>query len=91
MLRILSLAALLLSASVAVAGERTVMLAVENMTCAACPIAVRTAIKRVPGVRDVKVDFDKMTAAVVFDDTQATVETLAEASRLAGFPASLKE
>lgn len=91
MLRILGLTVLLLSATVAHAAERRVTLAVENMTCAACPITVRTAIERVPGVRDVEVDFENKTAAVLFDDSQATIEALEEASRLAGYPAHRME
>jgi len=88
---LLSFAMMFLAASSAWAGERTVTLSVENMVCALCPAAVKTAIKRVTGVKDVNVDFDKRTAVIIFDDTQATVEKLAEASRLAGFPATRKE
>lgn len=91
MLRLLVLFPLLLSASIAAAAERTVTLTVENMTCALCPITVRTAIERVTGVEDVQVDLESKTAVVVFDDAQATVEDIAEASRQAGFPAVLKE
>lgn len=87
MLRFLILPILLLSASIAAAAERTITLTVENMTCALCPITVRTAIERVSGVRDVKVDLENKTAVVLFDDTEATVEDIAEASRLAGYPA----
>ena len=83
--------ALLLVAPSALAAERTVRMHVENMTCAACPIAVRTAMERVPGVKDVKVDLEGKTATVVFDDAQATVDEIAEASRLAGFPASVRK
>lgn len=82
---------LLLTTSQALAAERTVRMHVENMTCALCPITVRTTMERVPGVKDVKVDLESKTATVVFDDTQATVAEIAEASRQAGFPASLQE
>ena len=91
MSRIAITLALLLAASSARAAEQTVRMHVENMTCAACPIAVRTAMERVPGVKQVKVDFESKTATVVFDDAQATVNTIAEASRLAGFPAGVRE
>lgn len=91
MLRFLALLPLLLSASVAAAAERTVTLTVENMTCALCPVTVRTAIERVAGVKDVQVDFETRTAVVVFDDADATVQEIAEASRQAGYPATLKE
>jgi mercuric ion binding protein len=91
MLRFLALLPLLLSASVAAAADRTVTLAVENMTCALCPITVRTAIEGVTGVKDVQVDFETRTAVVVFDDADATVQDIAEASRQAGYPATVEE
>ena len=91
MSRIAIIVASLLVASPALGAEQTVRLQVENMTCAACPIAVRTAMGRVPGVKDVKVDLESKTATVVFDDAQATVDNIAEASRLAGFPASVRQ
>jgi periplasmic mercuric ion binding protein len=54
-------------------------------------VTVRTAMKSVPGVKDVKVDFANKTAVVVFDDAQATTDAIAEASRLAGFPANVRK
>jgi mercuric ion binding protein len=86
-----SMLALLAVPAIAWAGEQTVTLAVENMTCATCPVAVRSALKRVPGVKDVAVDFDRKIAVVVFDDGLATPEKLAAASRSAGFPATPKQ
>jgi mercuric ion binding protein len=91
MLHFLILLTLLLPASVAIAAQRTVTLTVENMTCALCPITVRTAIEHVTGVKDVQVDFETKTAIVVFDDAEATLQDIAEASRQAGYPAALKE
>src|SRR5215472_15489932 len=46
---------------------QTVTLDVQNMTCAVCPITVKKALERVPGVTDARVDFDKKTARVSFD------------------------
>ena len=91
MSRIAIIVACLLLASSALAAEQTVRMQVENMTCAACPIAVRTAMERVPGVKKVKVDLESKTATIVFDDAQASVDNIAEASRLAGFPASVQQ
>ena len=34
-------------------AAKTVTLAVENMSCAACPITVRKALEKVPGVAKV--------------------------------------
>lgn len=73
------------------AAEARVTLAITNMTCAKCPIAVRAAIRRVPGVKAVEVDIDRKTAIVIYDDALVSIETLAVASRGAGFPATRKE
>jgi mercuric ion binding protein len=91
MFRIAFLLSLLLTTSQALAAERTVRMHVENMTCVLCPITVRTTMERVPGVKDVKVNLESKTATVVFDDTKATVGEIEEASRQAGYPASLQE
>ncbi len=91
MLRLLILMLLLLCPSIAAAAERTVTLTVQDMTCPLCPVTVRTAIEHVAGVKDVQVDFASKTAIVVFDDAETTVQDLAEASRLAGYPATPKE
>lgn len=76
-------------AQAAVATERTVVLAVENMTCALCPITVRTAMERVPGVRSVVIDFDAKTATVVFDPAATTEAAIAAAAANVGYPARL--
>jgi len=71
------------------AATRTVTLAVENMTCAACPITVRKALEKVPGVAKAKVDFDKKTATVTFDPAKAKVKDLTWATTEAGYPSKL--
>lgn len=73
----------------AVAATRTATFAVENMTCALCPITVKKAMERVAGVRSVEVDFEAKTATVVFDPALATAEAIAAASTDAGYPARL--
>lgn len=83
--------ALSLATHVASAGEKTVKLDIQNMTCALCPITVSTAIQGVKGVSSVDVDFAKKTATVVFDDAMSNVDTVVQASANAGYPASLTE
>ncbi len=72
-----------------VAQEHTVTFAVENMTCAACPITVRTAMRGVDGVRSVDVDFDAKSATVTFDPAVTTAEEIGSRSANAGYPAQL--
>lgn len=60
------------------------------MTCAACPITVKTAIAKVAGVNKVDVNFDKREAVVTFDDAKASVQKLTQATENAGYPSSVK-
>ncbi|MDE2150565.1 MAG: mercury resistance system periplasmic binding protein MerP [Gammaproteobacteria bacterium] len=81
-----SLVAAALSAP-AWAAPKTVILKVPGMTCAACPITVRTALSRVPGVEGVQVNFRKKLASVRYDDAKTTVAALQKATADAGYPA----
>lgn len=72
------------------AADRTLTLAVKNMSCVTCPITVKAALKRVPGVRSADVDFKTELAVVSFDDTKTNAKALAKASTDVGFPASVK-
>jgi mercuric ion binding protein len=90
MRRLLSIAVLagsLLAADAAQAGAQTVTLAVENMSCAACPLIVRKAMASVPGVTKVDVSYAEKAAIVTFDDAKTTVDAVAQASANAGYPA----
>jgi periplasmic mercuric ion binding protein len=69
---------------------QTVTLEVKNMTCAVCPITVKKALEKVPGVTDAKVDFDKRTASVSFDPDKANVAQLTKATTDAGYPSSVR-
>lgn len=70
--------------------EQTRTFAISNMTCATCPISVKTAMSRVAGVKAVKVDFDKKTAIVTYNASVATPARIAAASTDVGFPAQLR-
>jgi periplasmic mercuric ion binding protein len=88
----LTIASLLaLAASAAIAGERTITLAVANMTCALCPIVVKQSLERVPGVKAVEVFLEERTAVVTFDDAATSVDVLTKATGGAGYPAALQE
>ena len=76
--------------SAAAGATQTVTLDVKNMSCAACPITVKKALMKVPGVESAAVDFDARTAVVTFDPDKASVEALTRATTNAGFPSSLK-
>jgi mercuric ion binding protein len=80
----------LLASSTAFAGERTVTLAVRNMTCSACPFIVKSGLEAVPGVAKVSVSFADKTATVTFDDAKTAVPALTAATTNAGYPSAPK-
>ncbi len=71
------------------AADQTVRLRVERMTCFTCPFTVRTALRRVAGVKRVKVSLFRRRAVVVFDDTRTDVAALTTATAHAGYPSRL--
>lgn len=70
-------------------GLKTVTLKVENMTCSACPLTVRKALEKVPGVAKAKADFGTKTATATFDPAKTSVEALTRATTEAGYPSAL--
>jgi len=68
------------------AQAETVTLVVKNMTCEICPITVKKALEKVPGVHGVKVDFDKQMATITFDPDKVSPEIFVKATTEAGYP-----
>ena len=75
----------------AAAVQKMVVLSVPGMNCAACPITVRKALEKVPGVEKVKATLEPPEVAVTFDDAKTGVEALTNATRDAGYPATVKQ
>lgn len=71
------------------ADPSTVTLSVPTMDCPVCPITVKKALTRVPGVTGAQVSFDKRQATVTFDDTKTGVDALIRATTDAGYPSTL--
>lgn len=85
------LAATMAASSAFATGTRTATLEVANMDCAACPITVRKALEKVPGVGSAKVDFKTKSAVVAFDPAKATPDALTKATADAGYPSTVKQ
>ena len=83
-------AILALSSAAALAETKTVTLAVPGMDCEACPITVKKALSRVPGVSKVSASLAKKQAVVTYDDSKATLEALTKATANAGYPSTPK-
>lgn len=84
------LATALTASSAFAEGLSTVTLDVTNMDCSVCPITVRKALEKVPGVATAKVDFATKRVEVVFDPKQTTVSALTKATADAGYPSHLE-
>lgn len=67
---------------------QTVVLDVQNMTCELCPITVKKALDKVPGVAATKIDLATKTATVKFDPERANVAALVKATTNAGYPST---
>ncbi|MDD3577043.1 mercury resistance system periplasmic binding protein MerP [Halothiobacillus sp.] len=75
----------------ALAAVRTVTLSVPGMYCAVCPITVKKALEKVPGVSQVNVSFEKKDAVVTFDDAKTNIKALEDATFEAGYPSTVQE
>ena len=76
--------------SLASESYETVTFDVEKMTCATCPIAVRKAMQRVDGVKEVEVSLENNSAVVTFDPSATTAAEIGKASTDVGFPAQAR-
>lgn len=85
--------ALALSAGIAQAEPRTVVLNVDNATCPLCGPIVKMTLQRVSGVTAVDLKeadaFSGAVATVEFDDSVTDVQALIDATTNAGYPSHL--
>lgn len=81
------------AASHAAEGQqlKTVVLDVPGMTCKFCPITVRKALQKVPGVVEAKSDFASKTATVTYDPSKTDIKTLTEATANAGYESRARQ
>ncbi|MDP2818864.1 MAG: mercury resistance system periplasmic binding protein MerP [Polaromonas sp.] len=68
---------------------QTVTLSVPGMTCSACPITVKVALSKTPGVEKAEVSYEKRQARVVFDNAKTSATVLTQATANAGYPSSV--
>ncbi len=76
------------AASPAPQGTERVVLDIENMTCAACPHNVRSALTSLDGVNVLDVTLDPPRAVVEYDAARVTVDDLTAATTNVGYPSS---
>ena len=64
------------------------LLKVEGMSCRSCVSHIQTALRELPGVQEVNVQFERSQVLVKHDTTSAKVTTLVEALRDVGYEAA---
>jgi mercuric ion binding protein len=82
-------ASVLGAAAAFAAGAQTATLEVSRMDCAACPITVRRALEKMPGVASAQVDYATKRAVVAFDPARTSTEALTKATAEAGYPSTV--
>jgi len=73
------------------AAVQQVTLTVPTMDCATCPVTIKVALMKVPGVKKAVVSYARRTAKVTFDDEKTTVQALTQATDAAGYPSFLAD
>lgn len=68
------------------AAPRQVTLTVPTMDCATCPITIKAALLKVPGVSRAAVSYANRNAVVSYDDARTDVAALTRATDSAGYP-----
>ncbi len=64
---------------------------VQGMTCATCGITVKSAVKKIKGVQEVKASVEKKDAVVQFDSNQTNVDAIKKAINDIGYKATVQE
>ena len=93
-MKIKTLMALMLwlcAASWSLAATRQVTLTIPTMDCATCPLTIKVALMKVPGVSKAVVSYAKRNAKVTFDDAQTNITALTQATDGAGYPSFLAD
>jgi copper chaperone CopZ len=70
-------------------GLNRIVLSVEGLSCVACEIPVRHALRRIDGVRSVDVNAVTKTATVIYEPAKANPGQLVAAINSTGYHASL--
>ncbi|OKH20933.1 hypothetical protein NIES1031_22520 [Chroogloeocystis siderophila 5.2 s.c.1] len=67
-----------------------VVLQIENMTCEACRVTVKSSLVRLDGVEEALVTFNPPEAIIVYDPAKVTIQELMQVTTNVGYPSSVK-
>lgn len=72
-------------------SSQSVILDMQNMTCAMCKVTIKKALQSVEGVQKVSIDGETKMADVTFDPQKTSIEALIKATTNAGYPATVHQ
>jgi mercuric ion binding protein len=78
------------SSSQAQNSNQTIVLDVQNMTCAMCKFTIKKALTAVEGTKKVSVNYEDKIATVTFNPQKTNTKALIEAVTNAGYPATVQ-
>lgn len=71
------------------AAPKFVILAVPAMTCPTCPVTIKKALMKEPGIASVTVRYEKKELIVSFDDAKTTPDAIMKSTAAVGFPSQI--
>ena len=72
-------------ATATAAANKTVVLAIEGMTCTGCENTVQESVTKIAGVTEIKASHLDSTAVVSFDSTKTNLAAIGDAITEAGY------
>jgi periplasmic mercuric ion binding protein len=72
-------------------SSQSVILDMQNMTCALCKFTIKKALQDVEGLEEANVDYDTKTAKITFNPQKTSVDALIKATTDAGYPATVHQ
>jgi mercuric transport protein len=75
----------------ALAENKSVCFNVEGMTCAACTVTTKAAVKKLKGIKDVQVSLDDKSAVIKFDDSLTSSDEIKKKIDDIGYKATPKQ
>lgn len=70
---------------------QTVCYEVQGMTCAACSVTLKTAVKKLNGIESVQVSVGENAAQVVFDPSKTNADDIKKQIDSTGYQATSKQ
>jgi Cd2+/Zn2+-exporting ATPase len=67
------------------ASTRTLRMRVEGMDCSACAIKIEKALKRLPGISDINVNYGTETLALILDEDRTAHKAVEDKIRALGY------